>query len=86
MDKIPREDMGIVRCLYGFGSDHNNVSDAKKDKIIQNDQTDALTMDMGMKDKRAHCDKIQSTHTVLVCFFEILSPGYNRHLHLYGEN
>jgi len=85
MDKVPRVYMGIERCLYGFGLDHNNVFDASKDRIIQINQTDALKMDMGMKDKRAHCDKIRSTHAVLVCFFEILSPGYNRYMALYRE-
>ena len=86
MDKVTCEGMGIVRCLYGFGSDHKDASDTKKDRIILIDQTDALKMDMGSKDKIAHCDKIRSTHAVLVCLFEILSPGYNRYLALYGEN
>jgi len=86
MDKVPCQDMGTVQCLCGFGSDHNNVVDAKNNRIIQIDQTDALKMDMGMKGQRDHCDKIRSTHAVLVCFFETLLPGYNRYLALYGEN
>ena len=38
-----------------------------------------------MKDTNAHFDKIRNTHAVLHCLFEILSPGYNRYLHLYRE-
>jgi len=85
MGNVSLSDKGTVLCQFGFGSDHNNVSDVEKDRIVQIDQTDALKMDMGMKDQNAHFDKIQNTHVVLVCFFETLSPGYNRYLHLYRE-
>ena len=77
--------MCIVQCQFGFGSDHENVPEVEKDRIVQINQTDVLKMDMGMKDKKAHFDKIRNTHVVLVCFFQILSPGYNRYLKLYGE-
>ena len=70
MKQVPFEDLGIVRCQNGFGLDCHNVSCAKKDKAIQIDQTNAPKMDMGMKDKRGHCDMIQSTHMMLHCLFK----------------
>ena len=75
--------MRIVRCQFGFGLDHKNVSDVEKNRIVQINQTDALQMDMGMKDTNAYFDKIRNSHAVLHCLFEILSPGYNRYLRLY---
>ena len=85
MGNASTSDMCIVRCQFSFGSDHNNVPDVEKDRLVQINQTDALKMDMGMKDKKAHFDKIRNTHAVLHCLFEILSPGYNRYLHLYRD-
>ena len=85
MGNASTSDMRIVRCQFGFGLDHKTATDVEKDRIVQINQTDALKMDMGMKDKNAHFDKIRNTHAVLHCLFEILSPGYNRYLHLYGD-
>ena len=78
-------DMRIVRCQFGFGLNHKTATNVEKDRIVQINQTDALKMDMGMKDKNAHFDKIRNTHAVLHCLFEILSPGYNRYLELHHE-
>ena len=86
MGNVSLSDMVIVRCQFSFDSDHNKGPDVEKDRIVQINQTDALKMDMGMKDREGHSDKVRNTHVVLVCFFEILSPGHNRYLHLYGEN
>ena len=42
MGNASTSDMRIVRCQFGFGLDHKNVSDVGKDRIVQINQTDAL--------------------------------------------